>query len=99
RSPSGPPRRLHDGRRLHWAMGMRHSFDLRRKHGLKQMEPGPAIACVDPRRHTYAREQRSTRIDLIKLEAYRQALDDLDPIAGRILGRQDRKIRSGARTH
>ena len=36
---------------------------------------------------------------LIELEAYRQTLDDLDPIAGRILGRQDREIRSGAWTH
>src|ERR1700733_8187802 len=63
------------------------------------MAPGAAIAGVDPRGDTDAREQRPVRIDLIKLEAYRQTLDDLDPIAGRVLRRQDREIRSGARTH
>ena len=57
------------------------------------------MASVDPRGDTDARKQRPVRIDLIELEAYRQTLDDLDPIAGRILGRQDREIRSGARAH
>ena len=63
------------------------------------MAPGAAIAGVDPHRDTDAREQRPVRIDLVKLEAYRQTLDDLDPVAGGVLRRQDREIRSGARTH
>src|SRR6516164_10573319 len=79
-------------------MGRRYSFDLRRERALKWETPG-AIAGVDPRSHTDPREQRPVRIDLIKFEAHRQALDDLDPIARRILGRQNREIRSGARTH
>ena len=69
------------------------------QHGLKRMAPGAAVAGVDLHGDTDAREQRPARIDLVKLEAYRQTLDDLDPIAGRVLGRQDREIRSGARTH
>ena len=69
------------------------------QHGLERMAPGAAIAGVDPHGDTDAREQRPARIDLVKLKAYRQTLDDLDPIAGRVLRRQDREIRSGARTH
>ena len=69
------------------------------QRGLERMKPGAAMASVDPRGDTDAGEQRLVRIDLIKLEAHRQTLDNLDPIAGRILGRQDREIRSGARTH
>jgi hypothetical protein len=63
------------------------------------MPERPTIAGIDSRRDTDAREQRPVQIDLIELKTYRQALDNLDPIAGRILGRQDREIRSGARTH
>jgi hypothetical protein len=43
------------------------------------MAPGAAIAGVNPRGDTDAREQRPVRIDLIKLEAYWQTLNDLDP--------------------
>src|ERR1700722_19842698 len=77
----------------------RHSFALRRGRRLERMEPRAAIAGVDPCRDTDAREQRLVRIDLIEFEAHRQTLDNLDPIAGRILGRQHREIRSSARTH
>jgi hypothetical protein len=66
--------------------GRRSLGRLRRDHGLERMAPSVAIAGVDPRGDTDARKQRPVQIDLIELEAYRQALDDLDPIAGRILG-------------
>jgi NAD(P)-dependent dehydrogenase (short-subunit alcohol dehydrogenase family) len=45
-------------------------------------------------RDTDTRKQLLALIDLIKLEPYRQALDDLDPIAGRVRRRQDCKIRT-----
>jgi hypothetical protein len=53
---------------------------------MERMAPGAAAASIDPHGDTDAREQRPVRIDLVKLEAYRQTLDDLDPIAGRVLG-------------
>src|SRR5215469_944455 len=61
------------------------------------MAPGGTTAGVDAHGDTGAREQRLVRIDAVKLEAYRQTLDDLDPSAGRVLQRQDSEIRSGAR--
>src|ERR1700731_3802968 len=63
------------------------------------MAPSASIPGVDPRSDADAGEQRPVRIELIKFEADRQTLDDLHPIASRILGRQHREIRPGARTH
>src|ERR1700723_1737757 len=71
---------------------------LHREHGPERVAPH-AIAGVDPRGDTEAREQRPARIGLVKLEPYRQTLDDLDPIAGRVLRRQDCEIRSCTRAH
>src|SRR3954469_13513313 len=79
--------------------GRRSPGHLRRGHRLERMAPGAAIAGIDPYGDAEAREQRPIRIDLVELKAYRQTLDDLHPIAGGVLGRQDREIRSGARTH
>jgi hypothetical protein len=55
----------------------------RREQGLERMAPGAAIAGVDPDAGADARVQRLARIDVVKLEAYRQTLNDPDPIAGR----------------
>ncbi len=40
--------------------------------------------------------QRIVCIDLIELDAHRHALRDLHPVAGGVLGRQQRKSRAGA---
>ena len=58
-----------------------------------------AIAGVDPCGHTDAREQWPIWINRIELKAHRQTLDDLDPIAGRILGRQHCEIGASAGAH
>jgi len=44
--------------------------------------------------------QRGIRVEVFKMEAYRQTLNDLYPIAGGVLGRQQRKgqPRAGAQT-
>src|SRR5580658_7141463 len=75
------------------------SFRLRRGHKMEQIAPATAVAGIDLHNHADARKQRPIRIDIIKLKTHRQTLDDLDPIPGRILGRQNREIRSSARTH
>src|SRR5580698_6297323 len=72
---------------------------LGRGHGLQRMAQRTAIAGVDPHCDADARVKRPARIDLVKLESYRQSLDDLDPIAGGVLGRQNREIRSRSGTH
>jgi len=35
--------------------------------------------------------QRRVRIELLEMESHRQALDDLDPVAGGVFSRQQRK--------
>src|SRR3954465_14221004 len=80
-------------------MGWAYSFALRRERGLEQIEPGAAIAGINPRRHADAREQWPVWIEIVEFQAHRQSLDDLDPVSRRVLGRQEREVRAGPRTH
>src|SRR5579862_2379313 len=72
----------------------------RRAHGLAgiaasaEAEEATLILRIDRHRHAQPGAQR--RRLLVELESDRQSLNDLHPVAGRILGGQDRELRSGA---
>src|SRR6516225_612351 len=52
---------------------------------------------IDREIGAHARSQAARVIVRIEAEAQRHALDNLDPVAARILRRKDRELRSGAR--
>jgi len=59
----------------------------------------PSVFGIDRDVHAQAGMQRDTvERRVIELQPHRHALNHLDPIAGRILRRQQRELRSGART-
>src|SRR5271166_6940777 len=54
-------------------------------------------ARIDRKIGAHARSQAARVPVRIEAESQRHALDDLDPVAARILRRKDRELRSGAR--